>query len=143
MDDALPAGTDDGRIYNVAAGLRTLSIWFPVMLALVAGYQLYEARYGEVEVADPALFAWGFPTLLVGIILADSIYRIAAGLGTRWPLFWALVWVLFPLGLIPVVVLWIRARRYLLERDVPLGVFGPTRGKVSRLREGAGEAADR
>jgi len=119
---------------NAAGDMRGLVIWYVAYMTV----SLLAAAFGDREPypsrVDGILIV---PLLMMVIPLADILYRVARRLHTRYPGLWACSPIIPLFNYIAPVILHGRLKRWLRERGVPVGVFGPRRETVRLLHAAA------
>ena len=131
------AEADEEDLFNAGAGLRTLTLWFPVFVALLIVNRLYFSPVGDFTDDHVAKYMMLIFFIAVsGIVVFDSVLRVSVAVGMRLPVLWALGAVFTPLvNAIIVGWLWMVARRFLPKHGIAVGILGPPRATVRRLRE--------
>jgi hypothetical protein len=142
MDTAADRSVDARDVYRVAAGMRALSVYYPLLVILAVGIVRMERLIGGFPAEDLMAPAWAGALVLLMVLSGDAIHRMARATSMRWPLVWAVAAAATPpFGLLPAAIVWLKARRILEEQGVQMGRLAPDRDEVERLREAAGEAA--
>jgi hypothetical protein len=137
--EAAPSERD---VYSVATGLRTLTIWFPLFFALLMVSRIHfgpAASLTEVQFTQYMFLMFGI--FVSGIVVFDSVFRMASGLQMRLPTVWGLAALAPVLRGALAVWFWIRAREFLTMHGIEIGVLGPTRRRVGELKQEAEQAA--